>query len=295
MSEHFHHNLQVPDFPGAKLSSFADFKSYQQAISAEYRDRIVHENSLLQPGDFTVPGRCVLCGKDVNFKVDYVAAHTIADGTKRPNWRERMICACGLNNRVRACVHFVLAECSLNKSSIVYISEQSTVLYRLLHGYSSFVIGSEYYEGERKPGHIGRNGYRFEDMTALSFPDNSLDHILTFDVLEHVPDYRAALREGYRTLKPGGHMVISVPFALNAEQTIVRAKISDNGEIAHLLPEEYHGDPMGGKGILCFYHFGWDLLDQLREFGFSEANAHLYWSAELGYLGGIQILLMARK
>jgi hypothetical protein len=36
-------------------------------------------------------------------------------------------------------------------------------------------------------------------------------------------------------------------------------------------------------------------LDELRDAGFVEANALLYWSRELGYLGGEQILFKARK
>ena len=51
------------------------------------------------------------------------------------------------------------------------------------------------------------------------------------------------------------------------------------GTISHLLPPEYHADP------LCFYHFGWDLLDALRSLGFRDTLALIYWTGELGYLG----------
>ena len=49
---------------------------------------------------------------------------------------------------------------------------------------------------------------RNEDVTQLTFSDNYFDTVLCFDVLEHVPDYRAALKEFYRALKPGGKVYI---------------------------------------------------------------------------------------
>ena len=48
--------------------------------------------------------------------------------------------------------------------------------------------------------------------------------------------------------------------------------MAGDGRIEHLQPPEYHGDPLGG-GVLCFHHFGWDLLEALREAGFTDAEA----------------------
>jgi len=51
------------------------------------------------------------------------------------------------------------------------------------------------------------------DLSALAAADDSVDTILCTDVLYHraVPDEAVALRECYRVLKPGGHIVINVP------------------------------------------------------------------------------------
>ena len=43
-----------------------------------------------------------------------------------------------------------------------------------------------------------------QDATNLSFDDSEFKCVLSFDVLEHIPDYDAALRESYRVLKRGG-------------------------------------------------------------------------------------------
>ena len=46
------------------------------------------------------------------------------------------------------------------------------------------------------------------------------------------------------------------------------------------------------QGALCFRDFGWQVLEQMRAAGFSDPRALVYWSRELGYLGGDQILLV---
>lgn len=45
----------------------------------------------------------------------------------------------------------------------------------------------------------------------LPFPDNTFDVILSHEVLEHVQDDRAAVRQMVRTLQPGGHIIIFAP------------------------------------------------------------------------------------
>lgn len=46
---------------------------------------------------------------------------------------------------------------------------------------------------------------------SLPFPDASFDKIVCSEVLEHIPDYRQAVAEIDRILKPGGTLAISVP------------------------------------------------------------------------------------
>lgn len=46
---------------------------------------------------------------------------------------------------------------------------------------------------------------------SLPLSDNAADAIVATDILEHIEDDRAALREFLRVLKPGGHAVVTVP------------------------------------------------------------------------------------
>lgn len=49
------------------------------------------------------------------------------------------------------------------------------------------------------------------DGAHLPIASNTLDFVISFDVLEHVYDEAAVLREWHRALKPDGEIVLSVP------------------------------------------------------------------------------------
>ena len=51
------------------------------------------------------------------------------------------------------------------------------------------------------------------DAMALPFEDDSFDHVVCSEVLEHLADDLKAVRELYRVLKPGGTLVVTVPNA----------------------------------------------------------------------------------
>jgi SAM-dependent methyltransferase len=108
----------------------------------------------------------------------------------------------------------------------------------------------------------------FGDLTALDFPDNSFDLVLTSDVMEHVPNPLLAFREIARVLKVGGVHIFSIPTDMPLPNTsVTRARIGEQG-IEHLLPAVYHsaGD---NAPSLVFTDFGADILDDLSQMGLS--------------------------
>jgi ubiquinone/menaquinone biosynthesis C-methylase UbiE len=50
------------------------------------------------------------------------------------------------------------------------------------------------------------------DITDIPVPDGSFDAVMCTEVLEHVPDPVAALKELNRVLRPGGYLLITAPF-----------------------------------------------------------------------------------
>ena len=53
------------------------------------------------------------------------------------------------------------------------------------------------------------------DKKELPYQNNKFDIVTATEVIEHLEDFRAILREVYRVLKPGGIFVLSTPNILN--------------------------------------------------------------------------------
>lgn len=70
------------------------------------------------------------------------------------------------------------------------------------------------------------------DLQRMSFASASIDIIIHSDTLEHVSDSKAALKECWRTLKPGGRLFYTVPIVVGR---LTRTR--------HGLPPSHHGNP----------------------------------------------------
>lgn len=78
--------------------------------------------------------------------------------------------------------------------------------------------------------------------------------------------------------------MFKIPFFSELRATGESAEFEASCGLTRLLPPEYHSDLDTG-GTLSFQHFGRDIVDDLREAGFSNASAHLYLGAWQGHLG----------
>ncbi len=276
-----------------RLRSYENYLEYQSREA----DELKHHWAILQrhiPSDrspFTIEGYSYTAGQQVSFQVDYQHAGTSGGIV----WRERVGCPItAFNNRMRYTFHIFDIESETYKDSKIYLTEQITPIYEYFHERYPNVIGSEYL-GEQVPfGTKNTVGVQNETLCELSFPDESFDALVTLDVIEHIPDYFKAFKECFRVLKKGGRMLCSVPFVPKSEKNIIAARLGSNG-IEHVLSPQYHGDPLSQEGVLCFTYFGWEMLDQLRSVGFSDAYAVCAHSLEYGYLGGEQFLFIAKK
>jgi SAM-dependent methyltransferase len=139
--------------------------------------------------------------------------------------------------------------------------EQSPIkrhLYRLPH-----YVSTSYWPDVAPGGH--RDGVRCEDLMALTFPDESLDLVLTSDVFEHVRKPFVAFAEIHRALRPGGAHIFSIPVTWPPpDLTVPRVDVSTDVDV-HILEPHYH------VNHLVYNDFGADLLEQLDRLGFQSS------------------------
>jgi len=232
-------------------------------------------------------GYCIACGGQTTFRL-------AGSDLSRANVRENLCCIrCRLNTRQRLMLSAMLANGGDQRQPGVQgaLLEKATRLYARSRARMPWLRGSEYLGDDRQP---GRSYWwstrwwrwrrtRHESITSLSYGNASLDLLAHSDVLEHVYDTAAALRESARVLKPGGVMLFTVPFLVDHPTSILRGRPDSSGQIEHLQPPEYHGDGLSRSGIYTFHNFGWDILEQIRNAGFSRAEAGFCYAPREGF------------
>ncbi len=235
-------------------------------------------------------GHCYVCSTVVDFQVAPAGDGGVV------NWRETLVCPrCQLINRWRGCLHLFEYFCEPGLQDRVYLTEMLSPVYQQLAGRFPRLSASEFLPPNELGSTVQTHAVpvRNEDVTQLTYHDCSFESVLCFDVLEHVADYRAALREFSRVLCSGGRLILSVPFSFRQE-TRIRAEVDGAGNIKHLVEPCYHGDPLSDEGVLSYYDFGMDLLHELQSAGFEETLLVCYYSGNWGYLGE-NIAYVARK
>ena len=111
------------------------------------------------------------------------------------------------------------------------------------------------------------------DIFKLPFADNSIDILISSEVVEHLPEPLPALKEMQRVLKPGGYAMVTTPNPRN-------------------LPEMlgYALDKITFGGFKNFYWKGQDEVSAPKlsaEVGFGHVSVHPYpiwrdWFEEIG-------------
>ncbi len=256
---------------------------------AGYAERLRIEQRILERGDAGLQAYCWSCARVERLRINPVA---VSHGMQ---WREALRCPrCMLTARKRFGLH-LLGLSMQPGAPPPYLTEQVSYSFVAARRHWPGLVASEYLPDKaqriaqtQKIRFLTRSLWvraRHEDLTALTLRDGSVGGLLSMDVLEHIADTRSVLREAHRVLVPGAPFVITAPFLNGSQETEVCATVEADGSIRHLLdPPEYHGDPLDPAGVLCFYHFGWDLLDALRAAGFARAEIVFAWDPHFGYL-----------
>jgi len=237
-------------------------------------------------GQKYIAGHCVVCGKDSRFFYQDVAL-----------WRESLNCQhCRSTSRYRSIARGLLRAINeltgLEASSLAtlpHTSDKRLSVYDtqppfyyepcayplpdLLKVSGWIDVKLSQFKPKRKLGQVLSKGVTNQNLECLTFPDASLDIVITSDVMEHVRLDDRAHREIYRVLKPGGIYLFTVPHDRSWEKTLTRVQVTDPDDPSkdmHLLEPEYHGDTNSdeGNGVLAYRTYGKELEAFLMALGF---------------------------
>jgi SAM-dependent methyltransferase len=225
----------------------------------------------------------------------------------RDNFRETGFCAmCGSSNRKRQIAYVLCGSLSEWRGSMfrsipknltkmklwIYNTEASGSLHSCLSKIPRYVC-SEYLGSDHASGEVV-DGIRHEDLTKLSFPNSTLDVVVSSDVLEHVTLPYRAHSEIFRVLKPGGRHIFTAPFLQTMYNDELFAEPTPNGGTRLLKNPIYHLDPRCPQGVLVYTYFSLEMVSKLGAIGF---RTHMYrlYHPSLGILGNNGIVFEAMK
>ena len=191
----------------------------------------------------------------------------------------------GLSSRTRAVADEVLRTLNHlripDEEALVYGHEAVTHLAGLMRARFPRYVGTEYAstpEQQRRLAPILHN-----DVCDSRFPDASFDVTFSCDVMEHVYDRDAMLREAARTLRPQGVFLATFPFDMDTDRSWLFAEVADGQLIHHIDKPIYHGNPVDeAGGSLVFEIMGWDVVRRAKAAGFSDAVMRFICDQERG-------------
>ena len=102
-----------------------------------------------------------------------------------------------------------------------------------------------------------------EDLGKLSFGDGTFGVVIANHVLEHVADDRAAMKEIFRVLEPGGLAVLQTPYSDKLTRTFEDESIRDDEGRLQAFGQEDH-----------VRLYGKDLFSRLESVGFVSKVLH---------------------
>ncbi len=175
-------------------------------------------------------------------------------------WRDHYHCArCLSIPRQRVLVHVMQQHFPDWRKLDIHESSPSGLTFEKFSSECQRYVPTQFFP-EIRSGSV-HQGFRCEDLARQTFADESFDIVITQDVLEHLLEPMASLKEICRTLKPGGVHLFTVPW-YSWQDTKVRVR-KRGDEIEYLEEPDYHDNPVDEKGSLVVTEWGRDLVDTI--------------------------------
>ena len=176
---------------------------------------------------------------------------------KSPWLRENYKCLkCGSSPRQRALVNALNFFVPHWRCMTVHESSPSTASSAYIKKECKHYSASHYYPD--KPLGSMNGKFRCENLSRMTFEDESFDLFITQDVFEHVMDPFKAFSEIGKKKKKGGAHVFTLGWNPNTQISEPRS-ILVNEEILHLKEPQFHGNPIDEKGSLVTWDWGMDI------------------------------------
>jgi SAM-dependent methyltransferase len=118
------------------------------------------------------------------------------------------------------------------------------------------------------------------DLERAPFASACFDLVLLNEVLEHVPDDEAALREAFRVLRPGGALIVFAPNRLFPFETHGVAARRSGRRISHAWPfVPWLPKPLARRWLSAWArnYWPWQLAGMLRRSGFAVRRRRFAW------------------
>ncbi|MBV5301600.1 MAG: methyltransferase domain-containing protein [Methylococcales bacterium] len=133
-----------------------------------------------------------------------------------------------------------------------------------------------------------------QNLEKQTFENDFFDVVIHLDVMEHLFNPFAALKEIYRTLKPAGICLFTVPTYPSIVESKQVAFINETGELSIIGEPEYHGNPQRPEdGALVTWRYGYDLQALISRYTDFDVEIRRYQdksSAVMGHMTEVYIL-----
>jgi SAM-dependent methyltransferase len=178
------------------------------------------------------------------------------------------------------------------KKLVIHESSASAPLEPFFKNSAPAYTASQYYDDVPRGDQKGQ--YRSEDISNMTFEDNSFDLFITSDVFEHVFEPEKAFSEIARVLKPGGMHIFTMPWYPEMKESEPRAYLKD-GKVFQIKEPIYHGNPVSEEGSLVTFDWGLDFCDIIYKSSGMTTTIYVEKNRDMGLDAAFSEVFISRK